>query len=158
MKGLALIEDNEITYLLNPHQGNANKFIDNFKNAWRRLPDDVKENILQYWRDSPLPVSFELSTHLNKKDLATVGALGTELKFKSDEFDRMPPEPAQYTIAHELAHVYQFSAKLVTPGNDFKYEDNANDLATKWGFDHIAQMNWRAENILGRKKEKNRTT
>ncbi len=141
------------TYEIDVFSGDADKFIVNFNAAWGRLPEDVRENIAKYWLDIPC-VRFELSNFWrdHEKTLAKAGICGTELKFNSDKFDKMTPEPAQYTIAHELAHVYQYSAKLVTPGKEFNYEDNANDLACKWGFDHIAQMIWRAESILGNKK------
>ena len=56
----------------------------------------------------------------------------------------MPSEAAQYTIAHELAHVYQHSAKLIT---DREYDDEgkADNLAIKWGFSILANLDWRAE-------------
>jgi hypothetical protein len=145
MQTLPLLNDIGRTYFLTVYAGNAGKFISDFSSAWRRLPENVKNNILDYWSKSTY-VLFEISNFSNTygTSLAKTGTCGTTLKFNSDDFDIMPPEAAQYTIAHELAHVYQFSAKLVT-GKGYDYEGIANKLAEEWGFDHAVQRAWRLE-------------
>ncbi|MFZ2654344.1 MAG: hypothetical protein WAX69_05470 [Victivallales bacterium] len=138
------------TYFLAVSTGNVGKFIGDFTSTWRRLPADVQENILKYWSNSQFSITFELSNfwkhNENKNTCANAGARGCELKFRSDDFEIMPPEVAQYIIAHELAHVYQFSAKLVT-GKGYDFEGIADKLAKEWGFDYKAQIAWRLEQL-----------
>lgn len=65
-----------------------------------------------------------------------VGRVGMELKFRQEAFACFPAEIARWVIAHELAHIYQKACGRQPGGaNEEENEDDANNIANKWGFD-----------------------
>src|SRR4029077_20297246 len=73
-----------------------------------------------------------------EKAFAQVTAVGFEIKFSRSAFEVLPERAAKFLIAHELAHVYQ-KAIGIKPGgaSEDQNENDANNLASTWGFDEI---------------------
>jgi hypothetical protein len=87
-----------------------------FNATWRRLPGEVRASILNLWQPSietlPTFVPVRLiGRNWPRSQRATgfVSHEGTEIAFDGPRLVEEFPPYATETIAHELAHVYQYA-------------------------------------------------
>ncbi|MBI3824073.1 MAG: M48 family metallopeptidase [Planctomycetes bacterium] len=135
--------DNPLLILM--HFGNESRFVTLFQSTWKRIPEDDRRLIGDYWSEAKptrIPIC-ELSNcwidHAGKYGQCT--ANGYELRFDASAFLILPENVATFVIAHELAHVFQ-KAEGNCPGgaNQQENEGDANFIAEKWKFDRIALL------------------
>lgn len=138
------------------YSGDGNRFARLFKEAWAQLPAPVQEKIRKHWAKED--VRLELSNIWKNCAIhdGEVGCFGREAKFNAAEVDRMPDTVAKALIAHEMAHVYQhatgFSQRTYEVSSQREYEvleSDAKELASRWNFDWVASMQWKAKRELG---------
>ena len=73
------------------------------------------------------------------------------MRFNAKDFDILPPSIVRWIIAHELAHVFQ-KALGKPPGGESKAEneDDADGIATGWGFDSLPRRTLNEFQINGK--------
>lgn len=101
-----------------------------------------------------MPVLIEFSDVWNGSDesFAQVKRCGTIMKFSASAFAMLPPSIAHWIIGHELAHVFQ-KACGKRPGGEGRVENeqDADRIATSWGFDKTHRIMLRIFMEEGRK-------
>ena len=141
----------------------ADRFSSLFRAVWRRLPRDVRREILALWRSrietlDAAPTVLATGERIVKnrrgtykfapaevvgKHLKVRRAAGTtelggfQIKFRADYIRDLAPFAAEL-IAHELAHVYQHAAghhtTLEQSEDREAVETDARRLTKQWGF------------------------
>lgn len=171
-KGHVLPIDARHQIYLWPYSGNGPRFVGLFRATWTRIPLGARRRMLKHWRDDStiysqlcqLAPSIEMSEWCpDNPDEDGEGKIwgqakfnGRKLWFSSIVFDRMPDEIAQDLIAHELAHVLQYSfgwdeeivddCHVMRRGDDVmtagELEQWADEIMQDWGFDDTAMDDW----------------
>ena len=137
------------------------RFARNFRKTWRRLGNDVRTSLLDYWRDPDIVYMSQLIfptievldewSGRREFDLARCSKNGHHFRFWAPAVDAMPDHLVQTLIAHELAHAYRASVGIfvMDPDNPATaHEDRTDELDTRrllcdeWGFDDTELDDW----------------
>lgn len=146
-------------FLSAPH-GGGERFARLFLETWRRLPLFVRRSVLRHWRTDVSPASpvgpaiellAEWSTRVRGRGLggAWGGARdhGHTLRFWAKIVAAFSDELVRDLIAHEVAHVYQWSVGWeLDEMNCVEVEEDANWMLDGWGFSATAMDAWATEN------------
>ena len=171
------IEESAGLYLAEPADGDSERFVALFGKAWARIPEDAKEQLLGYWRQSDLQdYTFPRVEYVNSwKDRrrGTAGECrygGNWLVFSASYLDRMPENIVETVVAHELAHVLQHATGLIKPHFDLPWltppgllarmsrdslrairvqydELHADATVSGWGFEMRQAREWIGKNV-----------
>ena len=132
------------------------RFAGLFRDTWRRLPLWVRRSILKHWRTDPFPLplfkpEIELVPDWEGRvagrglrgDMACVKARGHTMRFWTRIVAAFPDELVRDLIAHELAHVCQWSIgrDLLTMDN-YETEEEADWWVERWGFSADTMDQW----------------
>lgn len=159
-------------YRLLPHHpiyvtvcaGDGTRFVRLFREVWARTPLAVRRRMLAHWRSGSIDGKLvPLSTprceiYASGGDwLGRVALGGRLIKFAADGIERLPDAAVRDLIAHELAHVAQWSygwmdqwyewARDAADHDDMVYqiEEEADEIADRWGFSGEALRRWKWE-------------
>lgn len=163
-KGLAagyvfrLLKGHEV--YLSALNGGGERFVELFSETYRRIPLGPRRSIVKHWRSDPFPLplvkpEITLSVSWNGReggrglrgDMAVTKCRGHILHFFSKLVAALPDDLARDLIAHELAHVYQWSiGRNLEVMNPFECEEEADWMMEGWGFDATAIDDWMLAN------------
>ena len=135
------------------------RFAENFKRTWKRLPLGPRRRILAAWKcgDSGTigRTTVLVSPQIELVDgwsgrrdaVGAAGANGHLLRFFAPDIRRMPDNLVEDLIAHELAHVYQGALRMLDWDETDELqvavdEQEADILMEEWGFDADALDDW----------------
>jgi hypothetical protein len=136
--------------LFAPNDG-GERFTRLFRETWGRIPLGVRRRILAYWREPPaivwvrFPIApvIELIPHWSERetgrglrgDMANVTGGGYVMHFWTKIVAVFPDDLVRDLIAHELAHVHQWSIGWNLATEDpYGIEEDADITAEAWGF------------------------
>jgi len=139
------------------HVEGGERFVDLFRRTWARIPLGFRRTMLRHWRESDLGLKqgilmsplIELASGWSGRERGTIGFCGGgghKILFWAKRFNAMPDALAQDLIAHELAHVWQWTQAPEDFAADDGYdlETWADELMELWGFDATAMDDWSA--------------
>jgi hypothetical protein len=150
-------------YLFAPtnSRDDGDRFAGFFRETWGRLPMWARRRFLKHWRTDPFPPPLLYSPVIEllpgwsgrkagrglRGDAANVSCRGHLLRFWTRCVAAFPDDLVRDLIAHELAHVYQWSIgdDLETMDN-FEAESLADQLVEDWGFSADAMDEWMLAN------------
>jgi len=91
--------------------GNGERLAMLFRATWSALPRRAKERIQKHWRGCADP-RVELMDHWPGWNIGVKGQVqlvGEQIRFHAPYIERMSDTEVRFTIAHELAHVLQWT-------------------------------------------------
>lgn len=117
------------------HPPPGEPFAGMFRETWKRIPLADRRSLLRYWRSDPIGLRVELS-EAELRDCGIAAAClhhGFTLRFRPYH-DFVRGESTLNTIAHELAHAFQWAADPDGAQDYEAAEDFACVTADSWGF------------------------
>jgi hypothetical protein len=140
-------------------QGDGAKFASNFQTCWSTLPLQISTALLNHWnmprilaiKSYPYTPYFLLTDRLvGRADegpgvtAAKVMDCGFFIQFWAPIFKKCPDEIATTLIAHELAHVYQYSQRKdpLKELGEGGMEREADMLLEAWNYDISSLERW----------------
>jgi hypothetical protein len=126
-----------------------------FRESWGRIPGGPRRSVLKHWRADPSPLPAIKPEIALVPDwpgrqqgvMAMAKCRGHILLFRLSDVKRFPDELVAALIAHELAHVYQWSIGHDVGSLDaLESEGEADWLMGSWGFSPRAIDEWMLAN------------
>ena len=131
--------------------------------VWAKVDPQDREGIREYWKNAKMDVFFHLECPWFGEDWswAKTAQQGLHLRMQGRIWQLFPAEVRSTILAHELAHVYQWSVgkhrfaltcdDIQDTGGDImvdlldeegKVEVHADQTMARWGFDPIDAFRW----------------